>query len=584
MKKIILLFSVFIASHAFAQIEPIHASSTIKEVTVYLKGAVVTRTGKANLVPGNNEVIFEGLGAGLDPNSIQLEGGAKATILSVNYQNNYLKGHEKSKEEKSLEVAKDTLTLKLEGIINERRALEEELAVMQANHVVQGADKGGFRDELEDAASFYRSHMPELLNKISAISRKEANLGTAINNIAAQIQSISSKNRKYTGEIKVIMSCTEYVKLDFKLKYFVYNAGWVPSYGMRSGTNSKEVQLDYDADVMQNSGEDWNDVHLTLCSGNPTLGGVVPELSTWFISFNRPEWKYNKNKWGGYEKHQEGDANDYYSDKKITYQDMDDLNSYRGNKVIIKGSANDGYIQDKDSLGRIRYVDMDEGRIIKKTGEHLSYGATNASQNQINVCFDINLNETVISDNIARHVRIQQNNLPAAFTYKAVPKLDKDAFLVAQVTGWDALNLLPGDASVFMDGSFVGKTFLNTTETTDTLDLSFGRDKRINIKCTKLKDFSKKQFLSGTVKQTFRKSIDVRNTRNFAVDIIIEEQIPVTTDKAIEVVLDESSKADYDASNGKLSWKLSLKPNENISLPFQYTVKYPKGKTVYGLY
>ena len=553
MKKAIYILSLFICSHAFAQTEPIRAGSTIKEVTVYLKGAVVTRAGTANLAPGNNEVIFEGLGAGLDPNSIQLEGSAKATILSLNYQNNYLKSHEKTKEEKVLEAAKDTIVLKLERTVNERRALEEELEVMHANHVVQ-SDKGGFRDELEDAASFYRTHMPELLNKISSVQRREKEMNEQISKISSQIQSINSKSRLYTGEIKVVMSCTEYVKLDYKLKYYVYNAGWVPSYGLRSGNDSKEVQLDYDADVYQSSGEDWKDVHLTLCSGNPTLGGVAPVLNTWFISFNAPAM---------------------YDVRKVTG------NAYTN---TVNSTTYDLHAGDNDN--KVGYDDLKADMKMKAQDgrSRLDYGAAVASQNLINVCFDISLNENVLSDNISRHVRVQQSNLPATFVYKAVPKMDKDAFLVAQVTGWDALNLLPGEASVFMDGSFVGKTFLNTTVTTDTLDLSFGRDKRINIKCVKLKDFSRKQFFSGTVKQTFRKSIYVRNTKNTAIDIIVQEQIPVSTNQAIEVVLDDAGNAEYDASKGKLTWKLTLKPNENLSLPFQYTVKYPKGKTVYGLY
>jgi hypothetical protein len=416
--------------------------------------------------------------------------------------------------------------------------------------------------------------MPELLNKISDIKRREKEIDGKISKIEAQIKTINSKKRDYTGEIKVIISCTEYVKLDFKLKYFVYNAGWVPNYGIRSGNNGKEVQLDYDADVRQNSGEDWNDVHLTLCSGNPTLGGTAPELNTWFISFNKPIVSDNL-----YKDYEQSENQKYATGSMQNSGDVSaDQNgstnhlSFKGNKPTANLIMVDGVITSNYPDGNSNYK------------PNIEYGSTTASQNQINVCFDINLNENVLSDNIARHVRIQQSSLPAAFTYKAIPKLDKDAFLVAQVTGWDGLNLLPGDASVFMDGSFVGKTYLNTTVTTDTLDLSFGRDKRINIKCTKLKDFSKKQFLSGTVKQTFRKSIYIRNTKNTPIDIIVEEQIPISTDKAIEVVLDESSKADYDVTKGKLTWKLTLKPNENLDLPFQYTVKYPKGRTVYGLY
>ena len=235
--------------------------------------------------------------------------------------------------------------------------------------------------------------------------------------------------------------------------------------------------------------------------------------------------------------------------------------------------------EQKPSLANTEGYSSDNGMDNKYASDY-----TTVSENQLNVSFEINLKYDIPADGSNRQVRIQQYDLKGVFEYAAIPKLDKDAFLMAKISGWEDYNLLPGPANIFFEGTYVGKSFLDPNITNDTLSLSFGRDKKIVIDRSKIKDFSKKQLLGSYKTQTFAIEISVRNIKDSPIDITIDDQIPVSQTKEIEVTLIDRGSAEYNAETGKISWKLNIKPAENKTMRFVYTVKYPKDKIVEGLY
>lgn len=166
------------------------------------------------------------------------------------------------------------------------------------------------------------------------------------------------------------------------------------------------------------------------------------------------------------------------------------------------------------------------------------------------------------------------------YTHSAVPKLDKDAFLMAQLVEWEKFNLLSGKANIYFEGSFVGETFLNAKNTKDTMNISLGRDKRIVIDRKQIKDFTRKRFLGSNIKQTFGYEISVRNTKKENVTITIEEQIPVSRTNKITVELLEAEGAQVDKITGKVTWKITLKPQQTTKLTLKYSVKYPKKQQI----
>ena len=165
-----------------------------------------------------------------------------------------------------------------------------------------------------------------------------------------------------------------------------------------------------------------------------------------------------------------------------------------------------------------------------------------------------------------------------------MPKLDKDAFLLAGLKGWESLNLLPGTSNVYFEGAYVGQTVLDpASNTSDTLYVSLGRDKRIIVKRETVRDFTSKKVIGLNRKEEYGYEINLRNTKTEAIDIDVEDQIPLSRNSDIEVELIDKGDANYDVESGKLLWKLKIGPSETKKLRFRFSVKYPKNKQVSGL-
>jgi uncharacterized protein (TIGR02231 family) len=204
-------------------------------------------------------------------------------------------------------------------------------------------------------------------------------------------------------------------------------------------------------------------------------------------------------------------------------------------------------------------------------------------QTTLNTEFDISLPYNVNSSNQPTLVDIRSYEMKANYQYAAAPKLDLDAFLLAKATGWEEFSLLPGEANIFFEGTFVGKSFIDPNSIKDTLSVSMGRDKRIVVKRDKVKDFTSRKMIGSNVRETSAYEVSVRNTKQEAIMIVVEDQIPVSQNNQIEVAMIDAAGASYNKDTGKLSWTWMVQPNETKKATFRFEVKYPKDKQVSGL-
>ena len=200
------------------------------------------------------------------------------------------------------------------------------------------------------------------------------------------------------------------------------------------------------------------------------------------------------------------------------------------------------------------------------------------TQNQLGYEFEIKQPYTVASDGKSVTAEIGRFDLPAAYSYQSTPKIDKDAFLVAEATDWEKLNLLQGEANVYFENTFVGKSILDPNQTSDTLRFSMGRDRNIRIERTKENDYSSRRAIGSNQTQTTGWKFVVRNTRTEPVVLTLADQLPVSRNSAINVTAEELSGGQLDKESGIVTWKMELKPGEQRELRLRYAVKYPKGR------
>ncbi len=207
----------------------------------------------------------------------------------------------------------------------------------------------------------------------------------------------------------------------------------------------------------------------------------------------------------------------------------------------------------------------------------------NTLQTTLNTEFDISLPYTVNSSNQPTLVDIRSYEVNATYQYAVAPKLDANAFLMAKATGWEEYSLLPGEANIFFEGTFVGKTFVDPNSIKDTLSVSLGRDQRIVVKREKVKDFTSRKAIGANIRETYAYEISVRNTKQEAIRILVEDQVPVTQNNQIEVTVADTGGASYNKDTGKLNWSWTIQPNDTKKSTFKFEVKYPKDKQISGL-
>jgi uncharacterized protein (TIGR02231 family) len=536
MKTLVCLILCALASTLWANDKLKPLKSEITTVTVYRSGATITREATVSLDEGKYTLVFPDLPVNLDANSIQVSGTGNCTILSVSSQTNYLNTQTLSKEARELT---DSLT-KYEGLLNTEIALgevyEAEEKMLLANDKIGG--NNGFKAiDLKETADLFRSRLTEIKQKRLLINQRVTKLSEKTEALRNQLDALSAANNKPSNEILVEVSSAIEQKISLVLRYLVTDAGWTPNYDLNVKNIDSPVDLSYKAFVHQSSGEDWKNVKLTISTGNPTESGTKPELTTWYLDYYEPIVANYK---------RQGKASESY------------------NYVLPAVSA--------DYTGAGEYKTEDE---ITTTSDY-----TTVTQGQTTVEFDIKIPYSIASDGKDYTVAMQDYTLPATFEYSTAPKLDRDAFLLAKITGWEDLNLLPGEVNLFFETGYVGKSTIEARNTSDTLDISLGRDKGIAVRRIKLKDFTSTKFLGSNKTETRSWEIEVRNNKKLPVTLIVEDQLPVSTNKDIVVEALETSTGEYNTTTGKVIWRLKLASGESKKLKMGYSVKYPKDKTI----
>ncbi|MCB9234375.1 MAG: DUF4139 domain-containing protein [Bacteroidia bacterium] len=541
---------------SFAAEDEKNIDSKIREVTVYLSGAQVMRTGSVQLPAGEHNLVFSGVALGINPQSIQASAPPELIIQATTLRTNYLKVKEIDPKIKVLNDSLELLQLMIDESNDEAAILNQEKTMILANQSLKGNDVSLSIDELKKAADFWRSRLTNIYDLLFKIKINQKDLNESIGRIRNQLNQLNYKRNTPTYEILVKVLAEKAGTFPVEITYFTPHARWTPRYDLRAVNTSSPVKLAYHADVFQNTGIDWNKVPLSLSTGNPNLSGTPPELSIWNLSLMAPI-SYNQNKKMG-----------------AVYQ-----------KGAVMQEQSVGY----DNAPATRSAD-EESDDYYYGGDGMNAGVpaglsgyTQVKTNTTTEVYRISLPQTIPADNQAHQITIRKTELPAFYEHFSVPKLDEDAFLLAGIMGWDTLNLLAGPANIYFEGTFLGQTSLNPAQTEDTLYFSLGRDKGVVVAREQLKSFTKVKTLGSSKECTFGYEITIRNGKKEAVTLELQDQIPISQDKDIVVKQLEISEGELDADRGFLTWRLELKPGETKKIKLAFSVKHPKNRRVNGL-
>ncbi len=508
-------------------------NSTVSAVTIFASQAQVTRVAKVSGEAGVFNIVFAQLSPYINMNSLEAKTDANLTILSVSNRNDYLNKDEKPADIILLEDSLVKINAELADFKADKETIVYQKDLMLANKNVGSNQVGVKADELDDLMELYKKKLDDFKVNWFRLTRLEDKYNKAKYYVEQQLAAYN--NGKLTLNNEVILTVkaeNNFQNAHVELSYLVGNVSWSPYYDIRVKDNKSDVQFFLKANIYQSTGEDWNNVKLKLTTANPAEGGVKPELQTNWLEFS-----YNL----------------VAENVKIS---ADRRSRAQAAPLIDADDPTQGYIKAKSAKPKV-------------------------SQNMFNTEFETNIAYTIPSDNQNHQVDLTSFAQSAIYGYSVVPKLNKEVFVTAQVLANDLINQISGEANVYYDGTFTGKTLISPTAN-DTLLLTLGKDKRIQVERKKLKEFCSNSFFGGTKTESITWEITIKNTRKEAVTLTIEDQIPVSTDKEIEVKLTDKGNATLDEATGKLTWKLDLAPEKSQIIKFSFEVKHPKDKQLTG--
>ena len=273
----------FIVQTSFGQNSSLAVDSKIKNVTVFLSGAQISRTATTPLSKGRNELLFKGISPNIDKESIQLSGEGKFTIVSVAHQYNFLEETNSKEQVKQLMEQSKKYKEQIEDLTIQIDVFKAEEQMLVKNQEIGGSNTGVKASDLKESVDFQRLRMTEVKSKILENNRAITKINLEYNKVLKQINELQAKRYDPLSEIVVVVEAFDATKAEFDLSYFVSSAGWTPSYDLKVEQLNQPINLKYKASVFQSTGEDWNNIKLTLSTGDPQLGGEKPTISSWYL-------------------------------------------------------------------------------------------------------------------------------------------------------------------------------------------------------------------------------------------------------------------------------------------------------------
>lgn len=626
MKALNLILFCLIFGNIFGQeITEKEIETNVSEVTVFIEGAQITRQKTVELAQGETVLKFNNLSPFIDAKSVQVKANGDVTVLSVNHQQNFLDELEKSEDVKIIESKINDLDSKIELEQTHLSILNEQLNFLKDNRVIGGKNTELSVANLKETSEFYSTQLTDLMLKKIERNKTLEKLNEQKNNLENQLNTISSKKEFPMGEILVKVEAKTKASASIEISYLVENAGWYPTYDIRAKSINDPVEIIYKANVRQDTKINWNNVKLKFSSSNPTTSGVAPELKTYYLDYNNfpPVYNTSINSVTGQVVDQENqplpgttvmvpettigavtDINGRYSITIPTNTDYLSFSfiGFKTQTLPITSSVINVKMQEEflalDEVVTVAYGvqgDTDyegalQGRLAgvsvqgnsrMKSRESESIAVPfQKTENQTIVDFEIKTPYSVKSDNKSYSVDMAVYQVPAYYQYYSVPKINSDAFLIANITDWEKYNLLEGEANIFFEETYIGKSLIDVRFASDTLQVSLGKDKNVSVSRKNLKDFTTRQFLGSKKEETKSWLTIIRNNKSQEINMIVLDQVPISKLEEIEVDIQNLSGGKQNKETGEVKWEFTLKPSEEKEFNLKYSVKYPKYKSL----
>ncbi|RXM40701.1 hypothetical protein BOQ62_04455 [Chryseobacterium sp. CH21] len=524
MKRYFLILITF--SVSFLKAQEIRKEIEVKQATVFLQGAKIFGSTNVNLQKGRNIVKIVNLPNNLDENTYKINLEKNTTLLSITPQSNFLKNDELSDSEKKLETETKKLQRQVSLLNIQIKNLTGEQHIINDNLKVSTNDKSTPQEQLIKLTEFYRKRMLEIDNQVFLLNEQKMVLDESIaklNNQSAEEQTHKNTNRK---ELLLEILADHETNLNLGVSYIVSDAGWIPSYDLRAESVKKPLEMVYKGKIYQKTGQDWKNVKLFVSTYRPSYNQDRPILSPLYVAEYTP------------------------------YNSQMEIAGYKSKKEI---SAANAYQMREDVVAKPSQIPV-----------------ATVSDSQMNVIYELNYNQTIVSQEKEQYVILDKKQVDATYKYHTVPKLNNQVFLMAFVKNWQNLNLINGEANIYFEDNYIGKTNITSNYVKDEFPISLGVDERITVKRIKLEDKTSQKAMNSNKWETESYQISIRNNTKENIELEVLDQLPISENSKILVKMLNPSGGNLDEKTGSILWNKNIGSGNSEKITFSYEVKYPK--------
>jgi len=536
------------------------ATSRVDSVIVFLSGAEVTRTARLNLDKGAHTIVFSDLPAEAVPGSIRVDGKAtaKLDIESVDTRRRYIARADQA----VLQAERKRLEDEIERLRDERGLAQgqQDAAQTQKMLLTNLAELPG-RTEQQPAQgpvpptdwaqilSLIASGMTEAQKTALDAEVKKRELDRKVADLEKELSALAPARVEQT-EVKVFVAAAAALEADITVRYQVRNAGWVPHYDARLATGTKttppRLDLTRRAEIKQRTGESWDGVALQLSTTRPAADAAAPELKTVTVDFE-PEPKPAM-----------------AAAPPAPAREIAQLRARKERGIVA--------------------TDQAAGLAASEPAFDVGEQTASIETAPFQAVFAVPDRVTIPATGEAKRVLLQEDSVEPVLTVRTVPKVDAKAYLYARLVLPKGSPLLPGTASLFRDGTFVGIGELPVLSPGEEHELGFGADDQVRVRHAIADEKRGETGLISSARTDSRNfRITVKNMHERAVELVVHDQIPVSQNQDIKVELagpTPPTKKDIDDKRGVIAFESKLEPEEERVIEFGYRVTWPGARAI----
>ncbi len=528
--------------------QPVEADATITAVTLYQGRAAVTREAKPRLAPGLWELRFPNLPPTTDAASLQASVPAPGKILDVRFEERPLPAADASNPEfAALEKEIRSLQATLAGFGATRDTLQATRKTLDgvAASLTASGDKGAAPtlepEKLKSQLAFLRSERQALNTKLLALEKETKGVQDRLTALEAKKAAIGGGGRIERSGVVTFALLNPADELPVRLTYQATDATWVPRYALRAPSDLEGLTVEFDAVIAQRTGEDWNNVQLSLSTARPTQSANPPPLLPLFLSFV-PEMRYG-------------------------------FAGAAGRDVNGSDGAEGMSVSEKFRSGTAGLVAGSEEPAIqaeRKSKADRAAGDVAITQNATAATYVLPRTVSLPSDSRREQkTRIASIDLKPDYSYVTRPAADPAVFLRGKTRNDSPYQLLAGKASVFLGGDSIGQVDLPDVAPGADVELWFGADKRLAAQRVLVaKNASTSGLFSKSADTAWQYRIDLTSTLDKPANVEVWDRIPVSQDERVVVTLSDvlpplAKDNAYEAGErkqGLLKWLVKLPP------------------------